>query len=366
MVTVDTETLERFARDLLVGMGATADGAGAVAASLVDADCRGHGSHGVIRIPTYARMAADGALDPTAAPAVDDRGPTTAAVEGNLAFGQLVGRAAVPAAVERAREHGAAAVGVRNATHLGRVGEWAERAADAGLVFLAFLNTQGAGLTVAPAGSADRKLATNPVAVGVPTFGELEFPLVLDMATSQVAHGKISRKAAAGESVPPEWTVDGDGDPVTDAAAFEEGAGALRPLGGAAAGYKGFGLAVAAELLAGLVGDAPVAGGSDADWFSNAAAFVALDPLRFTSEAGVRERVRALAAHLRDADAATPVSAGAAAREVGDGTVLLPGEAEHLTARERRRAGVDLPDGVAADLRAFADDVGAPVPDALG
>jgi uncharacterized oxidoreductase len=362
MVTVDPEALEAFAAETLEATGATGANARQVAASLVGADRRGHGSHGVIRIPQYARMAEEGALDPEATPDVAGAGPTTARVEGNRAFGQVVGRTAVPALVERASERGTAAVGVRDATHLGRIGEWAERTVSEGLVFAAFVNTQGSGLSVAPAGSAERKLATNPVAVGVPTFGELEFPLVFDAATSQVAHGKVRRHEAAGKELPEGWAVDGSGDPVTDAAAFEAGAGALLPLGGEASGYKGFGFAVVTELLAGVVGDAPVAGTGESEWFGNAAAFVALDPLRFTTEAGVRRRVRGLVAHLRAASYPDAVGAGHAARE-GDG--LLPGEAEREALRASAESGVDVPGGVADELRAYARSVGVAPPDAF-
>lgn len=370
MTLIAQDRLRGFAADLLLGAGAAESNARAVAESLVRADLRGHGSHGVIRIPLYARMAESGALNPTASPEVSGRGATGARVEGNRAFGQVVGRRAVAALTERANEHGVAAVGIRYATHLGRIGEWAEETVDEGLVFAAFVNTQGgdASLTVAPDGSADRKLATNPVAIGLPTFSELDFPLVLDMATSQVAHGKITRKDATGESLPEGWTVDRDGSSVTDAGAFEAGTGALRPLGGAVSGYKGFGLAVMAELLAGLVGDAPVAGASDEELFNNAAAFVAIDPLRFTTEERARRRVRGLVEHLRAADFTHDVSSGAAARapDAGDGapsdTGLLPGEAEHRTANRQAEEGIDLQDGVVDDLTEFAGtvDVSAP------
>ena len=364
MVQIDHGTLERFARDIVVGLEAPESSAERVAQSLVAADLRGHSSHGALRLPLYAEMVDADRLDPTATPAVKREDATTATVDGRDAFGQVVGPVAVDLAVSKAADRGTAAVGIRDATHLGRVGEWAERAAEAGMGFAAFVNVQGGAQTVAPPGSADRKLATNPVAFGVPTFGALEFPLVLDVATSQVAHGKIRERAHADEPLPDDWTVTASGDPETDALAFEDGAGALLPLGGATAGYKGFGLAVVAELFAGIAGDAAVAGQRSHEWADNAALFVAFDPTRFTTEAGVRERVTALADHLRSADYSPSVPAGVAAK--GD-DALLPGEAEYRIAAERREEGIPLPNRVADSLRELAVERGLEdaVPDAF-
>lgn len=355
MVRVDHRTLERFGRDIVAGLGAPASTAGRVAESLVGADLRGHTSHGVLRLPLYAEMVDADRLDPEATPTVEAEDEVTATVDGHDAFGQVVGPEAVDLAVSMAADHGTAAVGIRDATHLGRIGEWAERATGAGMGFAAFVNVQGGAQTVAPPGSADRRLATNPVAFGVATFGALEFPLVVDVATSQVAHGKIRERAYADEPLADEWTVTASGDSETDARAFERGAGAMLPLGGTTAGYKGFGLAVVTELFAGIAGDAAVAGQRTHDWADNAALFVAFDPTRFTTEAGVRERVTALADHLRSADYSPSISAGAAAK--GE-KALLPGEAEHRTAAERREEGIPLPDQIAASLRKLATDRG--------
>lgn len=363
-VTVSTTALDSFATDLVGALGAPPEIAEAVAASLVDADARGHRSHGVIRIPWYAEMIEAGELDPGATPTVCHDDAATSLVDGRFAFGQVVGREAVDVAVEKALNAGVAAVGVGDATHLGRIGEWAERASAAGVAFVAFVNTQGGAVTVAPPGSADRRLSTNPVAVGVPTFDALEYPLVLDAATSQVAHGKVKEKVATGEALPEDWAVTEDGRPVTDASAFVAGAGALLPLGGRASGYKGFGLAVVAELLAGIAGDALVAGQRESPWPRNAAAFFALDPLRFTTHEGIEARVRALVDHLQSARPADDLDPGDGA--AGDGW-LLPGEAEHRAAETAREAGVEVPVRVAASLRTLAEErgVGDAVPASL-
>jgi uncharacterized oxidoreductase len=231
------------------------------------------------------------------------------------------------------------------------------------MAFVAFV-CNPASAWVAPAGSADRRFSTNPIAVGAPTFGALPFPLVVDVATSQVAHGKVEARAAAGEDLPEEWLVGPSGDPFTDADAYRtEGEGALLPLGGRSAGHKGTGLAVMSELLAANVSDGWVSGMDDVVW-GNHAAFVAVDLAAFTTEERAAERAAAMAAHVRSADSAAGVGPGDAA--AGEG-VLLPGEAEHRARRERRAAGVPLSAADAAALCDLARAAGVDdVPAALG
>lgn len=358
MPRLDAADLEPFLRDLLIAADVPEPPASAVAESLVAADLRGHGSHGALRVPLYVDWIRAGGLEPGAEPIVDERTATTAHIDGNGTFGQVVGRRAVDLLIERA-EGGVATVGIRNAAHLGRVGEWVERGAEDGYLFGAFVNTGGAAQTVAPPGSADRRLSTNPVAFGVPTFDATTFPVVLDMATSQVAHGKVRERTATGEDLPPDWTTDADGDPISDPEAFEAGAGAMLPLGGRTSGYEGFGLAVIAELFAKIVGDGSVAGQQNPPFPENAALFLAIDPLAFTTREALEDRLAALAAHLASAErrAAVPLGPGAS----GD-RALLPGEPEHRTAEERQTSGVPLAEGVATSLDDLADELGVAAP----
>ena len=363
-VRVDPAVLEPFARELLAGVGATDENATQVAESLIESDLHGHTSHGTIRVPWYAGMIEAERLDPAATPLVESEAGSTAAIDGRLAFGQVVGRRAVEVGRRTTAEAGVAVVGLRNATHIGRVGEWAERAADAGLLFAAFANTEGGSQTVAPPGSLDRRMAPNPVAFGVPTFDVLDFPIVLDMATSQVANGKVRELIGTGKSLPADWTVAEGGESVDDPEAFLDGAGAMLPLGGRATGHKGFGLAVVSELFAALVGGGLVAGQSDQEWANNAAAFVFVDPGRFLAREAAAERVRTLAEHIRSAEPAPGVDVGPSAKgEEG----LLPGEAERRTAARRRESGVPVTRETADSLLALAEEcgVGDAVPDEL-
>ena len=355
MVTVDADELEHFTRRTIETYGADAGTAATVARSLVLSDLVGHTSHGTVRLAYYADLADEGAFDPTATPTVETAGPFSQVV-GGAAFGQLTARRAVESLIETTRERGAGVVGVRDSGHLGRIGEWAERVTDEGFLFASWVNLQGGSQRTAPPGTADRRLGTNPITFGVPAFDALPFDLVYDAATSQVAHGKIIERDGSGDRLPEAWTVTESGDPVERAVDFEDGVGALLPLGGRAAGYKGFNLATMAELFAAIVGDGPVSTEDRQDWIGNGAAFVAIDPSLFTTREEVAARVEALAEYLRSAE---PI-------EGGD-EILLPGEPEHRTARRRREEGIPVKDAVVERLQSLAldRDIGGALPPAF-
>jgi uncharacterized oxidoreductase len=368
MPTVDPDHLEAFVARLAEATGADDDIAAQVAESLVLSNLRGHDSHGVRRIVRYHRWSLyddEGfPLEPTARPEVVAESPTTGQVDGRDAYGQAAGRLATDLLVESARDAEVAVVGIRDATHLGRIGEWAERAAEAGLLFGAFVTGQGS-LRAAPDGSAQRRFSTNPIAFGVPTFDALPYPIVLDIATSQVAHGKIRERIATGEPVDPSWTVTDDGGSVTEAAAFTlEGEGALLPLGGREAGYKGFGLAVVADLFAAIAGNALAVSQTDVgEKFGNAAMFFAADPTAFAPQATVEAVVRSMENYVHETESSPEISAGIAA--YGDDP-LVPGEPEYLTTRERSETGIPMPDADAAELLELADELGVEPGEEIG
>lgn len=351
---LDADRLETFGRAVVAAEGAPETVAADVASVLVRANLRGHDSHGIARLTLYDEMIADGTIDPTAEPALIAETATTATVDGNGRFGQAVGGDLMALALEKAETNGLALVGARNATHLGRIGEWAERATADGYAFVGMVSTQGGGLSVAPPGTTDRRLSTNPLTLGLPTFDALPFDLVYDAATSQVANGKIYEKRAADEPIPEDWAVAADGSPLRDPEAYVEAdAGAMLPLGGRTAGYKGFGIATMIELFAGIAGDAPVAGEHDPPWFNNAAWFLVFDPLIFTDRTRLTDRIEALAAHLRSAEPVDTPGPGARGT-----TAKLPGEPEHELTTERVDRGIPLPEATIEALDRLAADLG--------
>jgi uncharacterized oxidoreductase len=337
------DILRSFATDLLCALGTPPDSSSKVATSLIQADLRGTGSHGVSILPLYAEMVADQAIDPSAEPAIERSSACIINVNGRLAFGQLTGETATATGIETADKHGVAVVGIRNGAHLGRLGEWAEQATGKGMVFMAFANAGGGARNVAPFGGHERKLSTNPVAFGVPTFGALPFNVIADFATSQVSGAVIREHYRAGLPLNDEWTTTATGDPVATAEAFMDDEGALLPLGGRTTGHKGYGLSVIAELIGGYVGGM-VVGQQDPEWFSNAAMFVLVDPTRFLSVEQIQERATAVAEHLRDE------------------TVRLPGEGAYQREITAREQGLAIPDHVVASLARLASDLNVETP----
>jgi uncharacterized oxidoreductase len=337
------EILRPFATDLLCALGTPPDSSLKIATSLIQAEMRGTGSHGVSILPLYAEMVADQAIDPSAEPAVEQPAGCIINVNGRSAFGQLTGEAATAAGIETASTLGVAVVGIHHGAHLGRLGEWAEQATAKGMVFIAFANAGGGARNVAPFGGHERKLSTNPVAFGVPTFGALPFNVIVDFATSQVSGAVIREHDRAGLPLNDEWTTTATGEAVATAEAFMDGAGALLPLGGRTTGHKGYGLSVIAELLGGYVGGM-VVGQQDPEWFSNAAMFILVDPTRFLSAEEIRERATAVAEHLRDE------------------TVRLPGEGAHQREIAARAQGLEIPDHVVASLGRLATDLNVETP----
>lgn len=317
--------------DLLVGLfragGSEAEEAEAVAAHLVEANLVGHDSHGAIRAPKYLAWVAAGELLPNRhAMIAIDAGPLLV-LDGGFGYGQVIGAEAMARAIERVRAHGLALVGIRNSGHLGRIGAWAGTLAEAGLVSVHFVNTSGYGILVAPHGATERRLSANPIAGGAPGP---DGPIVLDIATSATAEGKIQVARNKGEALPPGLVLDGAGRPVTDPEAFyRDPPGAILPFGG----HKGSGLSVFREILAGsLTGGGSSHAASPTAWrLVNNMLTLAVDPARLGDGHAFAADVARLADWVRSARPATP----------GEWP-LLPGEIERRTRAERLRDGIPL------------------------
>lgn len=338
MPDVDPTDLARFVYSLAEQTGASPTDYRAVGDSLVSADLRGHHSHGVRLLASkYIPEVREGKIVPDATPFVTVDDGSTAIVDGQKAYGQVVGRVAIDTAISKATTHGIGIVGLKNTSHIGRIGEWAEIATENGLAFLGFVSHPDSAW-VAPAGMREGKLSTNPICFGLPTYDALDFPLVLDMATSQVAVGKVMYYAACGEPLPEEWVLGPQGEFLRDAGQFTRGETPILPLGGLTAGYKGTGLAVMMELFSTTISDTAISGEADTVW-GNAASFVTIDLTRFTTPERMAERVQAYANYL--ASGTQTHRSGSAAH--GD-TLLLPGGAEHELLQKRSEHGIPLPD----------------------
>ncbi|XOV86478.1 MAG: malate/lactate/ureidoglycolate dehydrogenase [Pseudomonadota bacterium] len=250
MIKYQQELLTRFATRIFECLGTETERALEVAEHLVEANLKGHDSHGVGMIPTYVANARNGTLNVNQdAVVVQDKGAVLL-IDGQFGYGQVVGRQATEVAIARARETGMACAGVRNNHHLGRIGAYGEQCVRDGMISVHFVNVVGHPPFVSPWGGRERRIQTNPFCCAVPAGDGYE-PIVLDMATSAVAYGKVRVASMKGEPVVEGALFDAAGAPTTDAEAIAAG-GSLGPFGK----HKGSGLAVICELLAGaLVGE---------------------------------------------------------------------------------------------------------------
>jgi uncharacterized oxidoreductase len=299
-----------------------------VADHLVEANLAGHDSHGIVRISKYADWAGKGQVLPNKhAHVVSDRGAALL-VDGGFGYGQVIGREAMDLLAERIRGNGFAVSAIRNSGHLGRVGAWAEQLAVAGFPSFHFVNTSGFGILVAPHGGSDRRLSANPIAAGTPTAdGRV---LVLDIATSVIAEGKIQMMRNKKQPLPGGSVIDGQGRPTTDAEAFyADPPGAIYPFGG----HKGSGLSFFCEVLAGALtgGFASNPKSPTAGQLVNNMLSVAFDPAAFGGSDFFLGDVERLMAWTK---ASPPIETG--------GAVLLPGEVEERTRAERRANGIPI------------------------
>ena len=347
-------TLRLVGSRIFQAVGALPDAAAIVARSLVEANLAGHDSHGVIRIPEYVERARAGTIRPAARPSLTMDRRATALVSGNWGFGQVAGIFAIDQGVARAKEHGVAAVGLIRCNHLGRLGEYMERASVAGCVALAWVGGLGGAHQAVPYGGAEPAYGTNPIAAAFPAGPA--GPVVVDFATTAIAGGKVMVADAAGELLAPGCIVDRHGRPTTDPQDFL-GGGALLPFGG----HKGYALAVLAELLGQALTGAAQAGdeGGGGPPFRRAGAlFVVLHAGLFCAEEKVEDVAVATVERIR---AVRPAP--------GFERVLVPGEPEALVRKGRQADGIPLPLETWHKITAAATSVHAPlddIPDYIG
>ena len=356
MTVISADALRSYIGDIFASAGCADDEAGRIAENLVDANLTGHDSHGVIRTPRYVQWLQDGNL-------VADRTVTTVSdsgsflvLDGNHGFGQTVGRLAVDAGIERCRRDGVAVVALRHAGHLGRIGAWAETAAEAGQVSMHFVNVAGS-ILVAPFGGVDRRMSTNPVAIGLPPGGEA--PVILDFATSAVAEGKALIAAKGGKPLPEGVLIGPDGKPGNDpwllygdtdpgrTPDLRDGPGALRTMGE----HKGSGLALMCELLAGALTGSGCTG-PHVEGVYNGMLSIYMAPDRFGEEAAFRNEVDRYISYFT------------ASRTVpGTERVLAPGEPERLSRERRLKDGIPLAEDAWDAIGQTAASLGVEIPE---
>jgi uncharacterized oxidoreductase len=351
---VEAKALEAWAVRFLGAMGAPPDIATEVGRHLVGSNLAGHDSHGVMRLSQYKAQADAGTLRPEARPGLLRENGACATVDAGRGFGHFATKTAMNWCLERAPRTGIAAAVVRHSTHIGRLGEYAERAAVQGMIGIVTVGIAGPGSgAMAPFGGRDRFLGTNPWAIGVPAPGRANF--VMDFATTTVAEGKVRVARAKGAHLPPGVLLDPDGEPATDPEQLYAG-GTITPLGGSLAGHKGYGLSMAAALVGALamVGDddpAPAGNSAGEPGWIGGVFTIAIDPEWF----GGRDAYAALVRPVLDrADAAAPAP--------GSERVLVPGEPEAISRERRLREGVTIAEATWAELAEASAMLGIQMP----
>ncbi len=344
MHVVMPETLEPFVREIFDAAGATAAGAALVARSLVASNLAGHDSHGVIRVMEYLDTAAAGNLDLTAEPELVQVTPAVAKVDGHDGFGQVTADFAVRHGVAMVEEVGLAAVGLVGCMHAGRMGEWVELAADSGVIGLAFTNGAGPGGSVVPYGSLERFFGTNPISAGVPVADGA--PILIDLATSVVAEGKVRVARNKGETLPEGLVRDRDGRPTTDPNDLYQG-GALLPVGG----HKGSALSLLVDLLGGALTGQGVPSLPGYERFHNGILFLFLSIELFRSGQDFLDDTAEVADRMRSLKPAP-----------GFASVAVPGDPENLQAERRRREGIPIDPTTWTQLAEIASGLGVEVP----
>jgi uncharacterized oxidoreductase len=347
--TLHAPSLLDFATRLFTAVGVPEADASVVALNLVGANLRGHDSHGVLRIPQYIDFLRKGDYQVGVDLKVENESPGVVVVDGQWGLGQVQSHRLLDLVIPKATALGLAAGTGRNFGHIGRLGEYAERAAEEGLILIATVNNNGAGQRVAPPGGLEPRLGTNPLCVAVPTDTN---PVVLDFGTSVAAEGKVrvhyfnNRKP-----VPEGWLLNSKGQPTTDPSVlYEQPLGSILPMGGTQS-YKGFGLGLILDMLSGGLtgGKSSHPGASGAK--GNNVVFIALDPDQFVGLDALVEQSGGLARFVR----ATPKAEGVSA-------ILLPGDPERMMLEFRSVEGIPLEEGHWAKLTELAASLGVEVP----
>lgn len=350
-MNIQAGPLCRLVGEIFTAAGCAPEESARIGDYLVRANLTGHDSHGVIRVPRYYQWMNEGRMKPGQELTVISESPVMALVDGNFGFGQTIGPQAVQLGIDKAKAAGVAIVALRRSGHLGRIGDWAEMAAAAGQVSIHLVNVSGS-ILVAPFGAAERRMATNPLAIGVPLPNEP--PLILDFATSVVAEGKVLVALKGGKPLPEGSLIDREGRLSSDPLVFygsDDGTGVPRPGAGLGAlramgEHKGSGLAFMIELLAGALTGSGCAGPGERP-LVNGMLSIYMAPEVFDSDQGFAPEVRQYVEFFKSARPAAP-----------DGEVLVPGEPERRTREARLAGGIPLPEETWRAIVATAEKAG--------
>ncbi len=342
----DPDRLRQAVAAIFRAAGLAAEDAGWVAHCLVLADLRGVGTHGTARLPIYVERLRNGAANPRPRLRLTRPAPAALHVQGDNALGFVAARFALDEAIALARAQGIAIVGVGDSAHFGMAATYLLRAVEAGMGALVFTN---ASPSMPIWGGRTPFLGTSPFAFGMPG-GTDSPPILLDMATSVAARGKIRQAAAAGQPIPEGWALDAEGNPTTDSQRAYDGI--LLPLGGP----KGSGLSLMMEIMAGVLTGGAF-GGQVRDQYKArdlpqkvGHSFILFRPDLFMPADEIRARMDDLVARARACAPLDPAR-----------PILMPGEPEAATMQARLKTGIPLTEAVVTEILHEAARAGIPL-----
>jgi LDH2 family malate/lactate/ureidoglycolate dehydrogenase len=356
-----TRVLAQHIRQQLVSVlrawGMSEPHAGTTAEMMLETDLRGVDSHGISMLPTYDREFRSGRLNMRPAFKTLRDGPAMALIDADASLGHPVSAHAMNLAVDKCGGSGVAVVSVVNSHHFGAAGCYAKIAADRGVIGMVTSSTRG--VTMVPTFASEPVMGTNPLAFAAPA--KRNPPFLLDMATTTVAAGKVKVYKLNHKALPAGWAVDGNGQTVTNPEeafrfVFERPEGGITPLGGArdVGGHKGYGLAVMVHILGGILAGAsfsPIRNRTQrpSDPHNIGHFFMAIDPRAFRPDGEFEEDLDQVVDILHDAKRAEP-----------EQPVLVAGDPEMATRRERLQQGVPIPEDLMEQLREVVKSAGVP------
>ncbi len=345
-VKIAADSLREFAREVFVQAGLPAKDAETEAEVLVWANLRGVDSHGVLRIPWYVENLTNGTMNPKPRIRIEKETPATLLIEADRAMGPVASVFSMEKAIEKARKVGIGWAQIRNVTHQGAIGYYSLMAANHGMAGIAIASHPP---NTAPHGAKAAGVHNSPIAIAVPA--KRRYPLLLDMATSVAAGGKIDLAKDKGVPIPLGWALDKDGHPTTD----PNQAAILLPI----AGPKGSGLTMMFECLTGIMVGNPLLepvllGQRPAKHHIQNSIVAAVDISQFTDLESFKRHIDALVDGIK-----------ALPKAEGFTEILVPGEPEAKTAEERSKHGIPLPEGTVRNLRNVAARLQVKLPPGL-
>ena len=348
MIYIDADELTEFATSLLVAGGVYLEDAEVVAGSLVASNLKGHDSHGVMRIPSYLEKVRKGEVVSGADFTVLKETPVLLMADANWGFGQVQARRLTQRLIEKSRSTGIALGTMVRSIHTGRVGEYCEIAAEAGLASTVMVNTHGNWQCVAPPGGKQARLGTNVIAYGLPNGSR---PVIFDFTIAAAPQGKVRLKKISGEKCPDGWLLDADGRPTNDPnALYRSPPGTIRPLGGDQS-YKGFGLGLVAEFFAGALAGGVCTRETPINQKGNCVFMQFIDPAQLAGAERFAKTVADATDYIRDCP-----------RIDGVDEILLPGDVERRALASRTADGIPFDARNWSELVDLASGLGVTVP----